>query len=59
MLSKARAVLAYLKARVIERSTWMFVFGSIASVAGLPKPFNWIGFVILSVAALVPDAPAK
>lgn len=48
-------VLEYLKARLLERSTYMFVMGSIAAVASLPKPFNWIGFGILSIAALVPD----
>jgi hypothetical protein len=59
MLSKAQAVLAYLRARIVERSTWMFMFGSLASVASLPRPFNWIGFVILMVAAFVPDGPVK
>jgi hypothetical protein len=37
----------------------MFVVGSLASVAVLPKPFNWIGFALLMVAAFVPDGPAK
>jgi hypothetical protein len=53
------ATLSYIRARLGERSTYMFVFGSIASAAGLPEPFNWIGFTILLVAALVPDGPAK
>ena len=57
MISKIRAAFAYLKARLDERSTYMFVLGSIASVAGLSEPFNWIGFIILTVAALVPDGP--
>lgn len=52
-----RTTISYLRARLDERSTYMFVFGSLAAVAGLPHPFNWIAFVILVVAALVPDAP--
>lgn len=53
------AVIQYLRARLGERSTYMFVFGSMASAAGLPDPFNWIGFAILLVAAFVPDGPIK
>jgi hypothetical protein len=50
-----RSTVSYIRSRLNERSTYMFVFGSIASVAGLPSPFNWIGFIILAVAAFVPD----
>ena len=52
-----RTTVSYLRARLGERSTYMFVFGSLAAAAALPRPFNWIGFVILAVAAFVPDGP--
>lgn len=49
-------VFQYLKARFEERSTYMLIVASIGSVAGLPVPFNWMGFIALLIAALVPDA---
>jgi hypothetical protein len=52
-------VIAYLKARLNERSTWMLVIGSLGAVAALTSPFNWIGFVCLLAAALTPDGPVK
>ncbi len=54
-----RAVFDSLRARLNERSTYMFVLGSLGTVAAFPAPFNWIGGVILAVAALVPDGPVK
>lgn len=50
-------LLEYLRERLNERSTYMLILGSIGSVAGLAKPFNWIGFAVLLIAALVPDGP--
>jgi hypothetical protein len=58
-MSKIGAALAYLRARLDERSTYMLIIGSIGAVAGLPKPFNWIGFVVLIIAAFTPDGPVK
>ena len=54
-----KAVLAYLKARFTERSTYILLTASLGSVAGLALPFNWIGFIALIAAALTPDGPAK
>ena len=51
--------MAYLRARLGERSTWMFWMGGIGSVAGLASPFNWIGAAALFGAGLVPDGPVK
>jgi hypothetical protein len=48
-------VIKYLKSRLEERSTWMLLVASLGSVAGLPRPFNWLGFVGLVFAALTPD----
>ena len=50
-----RATLAYFRDRFCERSTYMLLVASVGSVAGLPRPFNWLGFVALVFAALTPD----
>jgi hypothetical protein len=52
-----KSTISYLRMRLNERSTYMFVVGSMAAVAVLPSPFNWIGFIVLAVAAFVPDSP--
>jgi hypothetical protein len=49
------SILAYLKARLEERSTYMLVFASLGSAAALAHPFNWISFGLLLAAALTPD----
>jgi hypothetical protein len=54
-MNTLRSVFAYLKGRLDERSTYMLILASLGSVAALDKPFNWIGFGVLLVAALVPD----
>lgn len=54
-----KALFQGLRARLNERSTYMFFVGSMGSVAVLPVPFNWIGCALLAVAALVPDGPMK
>lgn len=48
-------VFKYLKRRLEERSTWTLLVASLGSVAGLPRPFNWLGFVGLVFAAFTPD----
>jgi len=50
-----RSAIEYLKGRLDERSTYMLILASLGSVAALDKPFNWIGFGVLLIAALVPD----
>lgn len=45
----------YFKARLSERSTYMLLVASLGSVAGLPSPFNWVGFACLVFAAFTPD----
>jgi hypothetical protein len=54
-----RSTISYLRRRLNERSTYLFITGAMGSVAVLPKPFNWIGFIILAVAAFVPDGEVK
>jgi hypothetical protein len=52
-----KSTIGFLRRRLGERSTYLFITGAMGSVAVLPKPFNWIGFIILAVAAFVPDGP--
>jgi hypothetical protein len=54
-----RSTLSYIRSRLNERSTYLFITGAMSSVAVLPTPFNWIGFVILAFAAFVPDGPVQ
>jgi hypothetical protein len=54
-----RTTISYIRQRLNERSTYLFITGAMGAVAVLPVPFNWIGFVILTVAAFVPDGPVK
>ena len=54
-----RATLAYFRDRFCERSTYLLLVASLGSVAGLAKPFNWIGFAALVFAALTPDGSIK
>jgi hypothetical protein len=54
-----KTTLSYLRRRLNERSTYLFITGAMGSVAVLPKPFNWIGFIILAIAAFVPDGPVQ
>lgn len=54
-----RSTISYLRRRLNERSTYLFITGAMGSVAVLPKPFNWIGFIILAIAAFVPDGEVK
>jgi hypothetical protein len=53
-----KTTISYLRQRLNERSTLMFIIGALGSVASLPLPFNWIGFSLLMIAAFVPDGPA-
>jgi hypothetical protein len=54
-----KALFQGLRARLNERSTYMFFIGSLGTVSAFPAPFNWIGGAVLAVAALVPDGPVK
>jgi hypothetical protein len=52
--------LGYLKARLLERSFWGDVVIACSAAAILPKPWNFVTFVALSVMkGLVPDGSMK
>jgi len=48
-------MLAFLKARLNERSTYAFILAGLGGAAALPEPFNWVGLVVLFSGALIPD----
>lgn len=54
-----RAAFDHLRGRLNERSTYMFILGSLGTVSACPSPFNWIGGAVLLIAALVPDGPVQ
>lgn len=51
--------LAYLRARLDERSTWLLFGAAIAAAAALPMPWSIVSAIVGAVAALIPDGPAK
>lgn len=59
MIAKIRGGIAFLNARLHERSTWLFWLGSVATVASLPMPFNFVGFGVMVIAGLIPDGPMR
>lgn len=50
-------MLTYLKARLLERSTWMDIGAGIGAAAALPAPWSFVGFAVCVVKAMIPDGP--
>ena len=47
-------LLAYLKARLVERSSWAGIGAAIAGGSTLSTPFNWLAVGAGVVAVLIP-----
>jgi hypothetical protein len=47
--------LAYLKARLDERSTWVAITAAVAGAAALPSPYSWLAIGAGVIGALVPS----
>lgn len=47
-------LLAYLKARLLERSSWVGIGAAIAGGSALPAPFNWLAVGAGMIAVLIP-----
>jgi hypothetical protein len=54
-----KATIAYLKARLDERSTWLLIGTGVTAAAALEWPWSLVSFVVAVIAALVPDGAAK
>jgi hypothetical protein len=52
-------MIAYLRARLGERSTWLLIGTGIAGAAALASPWSYVAAAIGVIAALVPDGPLK
>ena len=48
----------YLRARLLERSTWVGIGAAIAGAAALPSPYSWLCIAAGIVAAIAPERPA-
>ena len=48
-------MIAYLKARLNERSTWLLIGTSATAASALPAPWSYVSIALAVVAALVPD----
>lgn len=51
--------LAYLKARLNERSTWMLFGASVATASALTVPWSVASVIVGVIAAMIPDGPVK
>lgn len=47
-------VLAYLKARLSERTSWAGIGAAIAGGSALSAPFNWLAVSACVIAVLIP-----
>jgi fumarate reductase subunit D len=54
-MSTLRALWAYLRARLDERSTWLLIGAGCTAAAALAWPWNVISFVVAVIGALVPS----
>ena len=50
-------VIAYLKARLDERSTWLLFGAAITAAAALSWPWSLVSAIVGIIAALIPDGP--
>ena len=54
-----KATIAYLRARLDERSTWLLIGAAVTAAAALKWPWNVISFAVGVIGALVPDGAVK
>jgi len=48
-------MIAFIKARLSERSTWLLIGTSVAAASALTIPWSYVSVVIGVVAAMIPD----
>lgn len=51
-----RKMLAYLRNRLAERSTWAAIAAGITGAALLPSPYSWLAIAAATIGALTPTA---
>ncbi len=52
-------IIAHLRRRLNERSTWLQIIAGVTAAAALPSPFNMVALGLSVCAALVPDGNVK
>ena len=52
-------MIAYIRARMNERSTWLLISAGVATAAALASPWSYVAAVVGVVAAFVPDGGVK
>jgi len=52
-------MMAYLRTRLNERSTWMLIGAGVAGAAALASPWSYVAAAVGVIAALVPDGGVK
>ena len=52
-------MIAYIKARLGERSTWLLIGAGVGGAAALATPWSYVAAVIGVIAAMVPDGSVK
>jgi uncharacterized membrane protein len=48
------AVIAYIKARIAERSTWAAISAAVVGAAAVAVPYSWILIAVGVIGAVVP-----
>jgi len=48
-------MIAFIKARLSERSTWLLIGTSVAAASSLVAPWSYVSMAVGVVAALIPD----
>jgi hypothetical protein len=48
-------MIAFIKARLSERSTWLLIGTSVAAASALVAPWSYVSMAVGAVAALIPD----
>jgi len=48
-------MIAFIKARLSERSTWLLLGTSVAAASALIAPWSYVSMAVGAVAALIPD----
>ena len=54
-MARLQALLAYLRDRLDERSTWLLIGAGVTAAAALEWPWSLISFVVAVIGAFVPD----
>jgi hypothetical protein len=58
-MSKLLSLIGYVKDRLNERSTWLFIGTGITAASALPAPWNYYSLAVATIAAFVPDGTVK